>query len=181
MANTNILKAGALLFTGLSVCVLQMVWIPASEAVTFNIKNNAKAQISIRVGAGGKNVSTVDFTVPVTELGNGTPLTSPIPIKIRLAVRGTAGNPVTGILSANSFTHPLTNSNGNTLPFSDISWVASNGNIPPGSFNQDTTQILATFQSPDRIDDILIFSYANTLSTAAGTYNGRVVYTWAAP
>jgi len=181
MSNTNILKAGALLFTGLSVCVLQMVWVPASEAVTFNIRNNAKSQITIRVGAGGKNVSTVEFTVPVTELGNGTPLTSSTPIEIRLAIRGTAGNPVTGILSADSFTHPLTNSNGNTLPFSDISWVASNGNIPSGAFNEDTKQILATFQGPGHVIDNLIFSYANTRGTAAGTYNGSVVYTWAAP
>lgn len=181
MSNTNILKAGALLLTGLSVCVLQMVWVTASEAVTFNIRNSAKSQISIRVGAGGKRVSTVEFTVPVTDLGNGTPLTSSTPIEIRLAVRGSAGNPVTGILSADSFTHPLTNSNGDTLPFSDISWVASNGNIPDGAFNQDTKQILVTFQSPERIVDILTFSYANTLGTAAGTYNGSVVYTWAAP
>ena len=181
MPNRNILKTGVLLLTGLCVCIPQMVWVPDSEAMTFNIRNRAKSHISIRVGAGGNKVSIVEFTVPVTALGNGSPITSSQPIEIRLVIRGRAGSPVTGILSADSFSNPLTNSSGNTLPFSDISWIASDGDIPSGTFNEDTNQILATFQSSNLIFDNHTFSYANTRDVAAGTYNGRIVYTWAAP
>ena len=181
MPNHKSLKAGVLLLTGLCVCVPQIVWVPDSEAMTFNIGNGARPRISIRVGGGGKNVSTVEFTVPVTALGNGSPLTGSPSIKIKLVIRGPAGNPVTGILSADSFSNPLTNSNGNTIPFSDISWVASKGNIPSGAFSEDTKQILATFQSSKLVFDSHTFSYANTRGAAAGTYNGTIVYTWAAP
>lgn len=181
MPNHNILKTGVRLLTGLCVCIPQMLWVPDSEAMTFNIGNGARSHISIRVGAGGNKVSIVEFTVPVTALGNGSPITSSQPIEIQLVIRGRAGSPVTGILSADSFSNPLTNSSGNTLPFSDISWVASNDDIPSGTFNESTKQILATFQSQDRIIEYHTFSYANTRSAAAGSYNGTIVYTWAAP
>jgi hypothetical protein len=147
--------------------------------MTFNIGNGARPRISILVGGG--NIRTVEFTVPAAALGNGIPITSSPSIPILLVIRGPAGNPVTGILSADSFSHPLTNSNGNTLPFSDISWVASDGSIPSGAFSEDTKQILATFQSSKLIFDSHTFSYANTRGAAAGTYNGTIVYTWAAP
>jgi hypothetical protein len=179
MSNRKRLKAGVLLFTALLVCVPQIVWVPGSAAITINIKARAKSRISIKVGGG--NISTVEFTVPVTTLGNGLPITGSPSIQIRLVIRGPAGTPITGTLSADSISHPLTNSNGNTLPFSDISWVASDGDIPTGAFNEDANQILATFQSSNRIIDYLTFSYANTRDAAAGTYNGRIVYTWSAP
>ena len=179
MSNRKSLKAGVLLLSGLFVSVPQVVWVPGSEAITINIRDRARPRLSIRVGGG--NVSTVEFTVPATALGNNTPITGSPPIQIRLVIRGPAGNPITGTLSADSFSNPLTNSSGNMIPFSDISWVASNGDIPPGAFNEDTKQILATFQSSQLIFDSHTFSYANTRDVAAGTYNGRIVYTWSAP
>jgi len=179
MSNRKRLKAGVLLLTGLFVSVPQMVWVPDSAAITIDIKDRARTRMSIRVGGG--NVSTVEFTVPATALGNDIPIIGSPSIQIRLVIRGPAGNPVTGILSADSSSNPLTNSSSDTIPFSDISWIASDGDIPPGTFNEDVNQILATFQSSKRIIDTHTFSYANTPDVAAGTYNGTIVYTWAAP
>lgn len=175
------LQAGVLLLAGLIVCIAQFVWVPAAEAIVINLPNRATPRISIRVGAGGNRISTVEFTVPATDIGSDNPVTGIPSIRIRLVIRGPAASPVTGILSADSYSNPLTSNRGNTIPFSDISWTSSNGDIPSGTFTESTSQILATFQSSRQIIDTHTFTYANTGAVAEGVYAGRVVYTWAAP
>jgi hypothetical protein len=80
----------------------------------------------------------------------------------------------------------LTNSAGDTIPFSQISWTVSapgSGNpnvIPAGTFN-GATQTLASIPANTYIENCHTFSYANSAIRAAGTYNGRVTYTLTSP
>ena len=151
-----------------------------AEAITFNLRNDATPRLSIRVGA-SNNISEVSFAVPAARLGNGTPVAGSPGIRIELRIQASGANPLTGYLSADSLSNPLTNENGNTIPFSEISWTAQDGDIPSGSFNATTSQPLVSFPSSGRIRDRHTFSYANTVDVEAGTYSGRIVYTWAIP
>lgn len=76
----------------------------------------------------------------------------------------------------------LTNANGDTIPFSEISWtVAAPGSSQPnviaaGTFNGGTTT-LATVSANRYIENCHTFTFANTAVRAAGTYTGQVTYT----
>ena len=76
----------------------------------------------------------------------------------------------------------LTNTNGDTIPFSEISWtVAAPGSSQPsvisaGTFNGSTIT-LATVSANTYIENCHTFSFANTTVRAAGTYTGQVTYT----
>jgi hypothetical protein len=150
------------------------------EAMVFNIRNGAPPEISIRVGSGGSNVNRVDFLVPSADIGTGTPVDGNRNINIRLVIRATAANPLTGFLTVDSST-PLDNSSGATIGMSEISWTARNGDIPSGNYAETSNQQLASFTSSVRVSDRHTFSYANRTIYDAGTYNGQVTYTWSAP
>lgn len=151
-----------------------------AEAIVFNIKNSATPLISIQVGAGGRSISRVSFNVSSTEIGNGTPVVGSTGINIRLVIRATAANPLTGYLTVDSST-PLDNGSGKTIQVSEISWTARDGDIPSGSYAAISNQQLASFTSSVRVSDRHTFSYANRRIYDAGTYNGQVTYTWSAP
>jgi len=80
----------------------------------------------------------------------------------------------------------LTNANGDTIPFSQISWTSSgNGDtggqpFPAGAFTGGT-QTLASFPVNTWRESCHTFSYGNDAVVAAGTYSGRVTYTLTAP
>jgi hypothetical protein len=168
--------AAAGFLTGLLLCSA------AAEAIVFNLANRATPRITIRVGGSGGNISEVEFNVPATRIGNGTAVTGSPAISIQLVVRASGASPLTATLSADSLSYPLTNSGGSSsIPFSDISWTAQDGDIPAGTFTGVTDQVIVTFPSSRRIGDWHTFSYANTRDVEAGDYLGRVVYTWAIP
>lgn len=152
------------------------------DAITFNLKNKAPPKIRIYVGKGG-NVSEVAFSVTASQLGTGTVITGSPPVEITLEIQATAANPLTGFLTVNSLSHPLTidSGSGNTIPFSEISWTASEGVIPSGVFNETLAQPVISFPSSQGIEDVHTFHYENTRAIEAGTYEGRVIYTWSAP
>lgn len=150
------------------------------EAAVFNIGNQAVPEISIRVGNPGATINRVDFDVSNSEVGDGTPVAGSQQITIRLVIRAPASSPLTGFLTVDSST-PLVNSSGATIPVSEISWTARDGDIPSGSFGGSTNQLLASFTSSTRVVDRHSFSYANRNIHDAGTYNGQVTYTWSAP
>lgn len=168
---------------GTCLLVSLVLWSAAAEAIVFNIANRATPRISIRVGGGGNNISEVEFTVPATQIGNGTAVAGSPTIRIELVVRSSGANTLTATLSADSLSHPLTSGSGSgsTIPFSDISWSSRDGDIPAGSFAAVTDQVMVSFPSSRRIRDRHIFSYANTRAAEAGEYEGRVIYTWAIP
>lgn len=81
----------------------------------------------------------------------------------------------------------LANGNGDTIPFSQISWTSSgNGDtgaqpILAGAFAGGTTQTLASFPVNTWRESCHKFAYGNDKVVAAGTFTGRVTYTLSAP
>jgi len=154
-------------------------WSLQAQAIVFNLPDRSVPRLRLFVGQSGPTINEVVFTVPIAELGNGTPITSSPSIRFRMVIRATAANPLVGTLSVNSSTS-LSNGS-STLSFRDISWTSRDGDIPDGSFDGMPDQTLVSYPSSVRVDDMLTFSYANTSILEAGTYTGRVVYTLAFP
>ena len=151
-----------------------------AEAVVFNISNRAVPRLSIRVGSGGSTINRVNFNVSSAAIGDGTPVAGSHQIDFRLVIRAPASSPLTAYLTVDSST-PLANGSGATIPVSEISWTARDGDIPSGSYAGTSNQLLGSFTSSVRVDDRHTFSYNNQNIYDAGTYNGQVTYTWAAP
>ena len=168
-----------LLFALLAGVIGDAVNNPA-EAVVFNISNRAVPLISIQVGSSGSTINQVNFDVSSTAIGNGTPVAGSRRINFRLVVRAPASNPLTAFLTVDSST-PLDNGSGATIPVSEISWTARDGEIPSGSYAGTINQLLASFTSSVRVTERHSFSYLNQNIYDAGTYNGQVTYTWSAP
>ena len=166
------------MLTGLSL------WSAVADARIQIFLNDTTAppEISIRVG-NPNNVSTVSFNVLANQVGNNTPVEgTPRRIRIEVEIRSTAANQITGTLTVDSLSNPLKNTNSSsTIPFSEISWESNNTHIPSGIFQETTNQFITTYQSSRRIRARHTFSYANSMVIEAGTYEGGVQYTWAAP
>ena len=81
----------------------------------------------------------------------------------------------------------LTTTGGATIPISQISWTMSgNGDTAPhpianGSFTGGTQTLATDFLRNTWRETCQTFFYANSAIRAAGTYNGRVVYTLTSP
>ncbi len=150
-------------------------------------------------------INLVQVTVPVAQLGNGTDLamtsnstqstslygdansTCPTPasqVMVGAGYRRNNGS-ANATLSVSSPAN-LTNANGDTIPFTEISWtVSAPGSgvpnvIPAGTFNGGM-QTLATVPGNTYVENCHTFSYGNNAVRAAGTYDGRVTYTLSAP
>ena len=164
--------------------VSTVLWSATVDAVIFNLKNKAKPRISIQVGDKGKKITAVTFTVLANQIGNSTPITASGSVEIQIEIVASAATPLTGLLTVDSLSYPLENTEpGSTssIPFSEISWTAQDGNIPSGRFQNEMNQDIASFQSSQGYQDFHTFSYANTLLIESGTYEGHVIYTWAVP
>lgn len=150
-------------------------------------------------------VNTVEVSVPFAQLGNGTALqmssdssqsvsrlgdgnvTCPTPasqVMVGAGFRRNSGNAsatLTVVSPAN-----LINASGDTIPIDQISWTVSAPGSPVpnviagGTFNGGSL-LLATVPGNTYYENCHTFSYANSAVRAAGTYNGRVTYTLAAP
>ena len=167
-----------------SLLVVCALWCATADAVIFNLNNRANPRINIRVGAAGSNISEVTFTVPAGQIGDKNPITASGSVRIQVQIRASAANPLTGFLTVDSLSNPLENNDpGSTssIPFSEISWTAQDGDIPSGKFQDEIDQDIVSFQSSQRYRDFHTFSYANTLEIESGTYEGHVIYTWAVP
>ncbi|MDP3253943.1 MAG: hypothetical protein Q8M77_18725 [Hydrogenophaga sp.] len=150
-------------------------------------------------------INLVQVTVPVAQVGNGTPQTMTTNSTQSISLYGDGNNtcptPASAIMvgagyrrnsGATSATLSvssvggLTNANGDNIAFSEISWTVSapgSGQpniIPAGTFN-GAMQTLATVPGNTYIENCHAFSYANSAVRAAGTYNGRVTYTLSSP
>jgi hypothetical protein len=166
------------------VLMIFLLWPARTEAISFNLNNRAAPRVRIQVGAMGNKVSEVAFSVPASQLGNGTLITGSETISIVLEVRASAATPLTAFLTVDSLSHPLTIDDPgsiSSIPFSQISWTAQDGDIPAGHFEDTINQPIVDFPSSQGYSDVLTFQYANTLDLEAGTYSGRVIYTWAVP
>ncbi len=153
---------------------------PLAEAAITFVGFAAPPDIAVRVGA-PSGVSTVDFAVPAAGVGSGPPVT------------GTPGVFI-GALARHPFTFPfpvftlsvdssvaMTNGTEN-INFNQISWTATEGDIPSGTFSGASAQvILGPLLAAFIVTDTHTFEYANSTVMAAGTYTGRVTYTAAIP
>jgi hypothetical protein len=163
----------------LATAVLHDSYTNTAGAAVFTLRDVTVPTLSIQVGA--KNaVSLVSFNVQGADVGNGIPVDGNRNIDFTLVLRATAANPLTGFLTVDSST-PLDNGSGSTMPTSEISWVSRDEDIPSGSYAGTTNQPLASFLSSVRVKDRHTFQYRNTNVFDAGTYNGQITYTWAAP
>ena len=169
------------MLTGLSL------WSAVADArIKILANNTAPPEISIRVGSPGEgNVDTVSFNVPADQVGNSTPIAAvggSGRIRIVLEIRSTAANPLTGVLTVDSLSEPLKNTNSSSIiPFSEISWESNNTDIPSGVFQETVDQFIISYPSSRRIRARHTFSYANSMVIEAGKYEGSVQYTWAVP
>jgi hypothetical protein len=158
-------------------------------------------------GTPGNNttVNTVSVSVASTAVGNGTAQTmttnstqsdsfydgyafcnAPAQLYIggfyRTTATGTGSINVTATVPA-----ALTDTAGDTLPFSKISWTSTgNGDtgtepFPAATFSAGAVQTVGAIAQNQWAESCWTFSYANNTVPAAGTYTGTVVYTAAAP
>ena len=151
-------------------------------------------------------VNQVSVTVPAASVGNGTAqamttnstqsnsfwdnfafCNTPTQLYIggfyRTATNGNGTISVTATVPAS-----LSNGNGGTIPFSQISWTSSgngDGNaaqpFPAGIFTAGGTQAVGTISQNQWAESCWTFSYQNSVTPAAGTFTGRVTYTLTAP
>ncbi|MFC3717258.1 hypothetical protein ACFONC_13990 [Luteimonas soli] len=155
-------------------------------------------------GNGGP-LNRVSVTVPAAMLGNGSNLamtsnaTEPrsfydsfvfcnVPQQVYVGGFNRGGLLTGGdtVLTVTAPTH-LVSANGDTIPFSQISWTSSgNGDaagsqpFPAGTFSGGT-QSLGSFPKNTWRESCHTFSYGNDAIVPAGTYNGRVTYTLTVP
>ncbi len=138
------------------------------------------AQIGVRVGQPA-GVSTVDVNVPVTNVGDGTPIGGTPAMFVGAYARQPFSIPFKVFTLTVDSSTPL-NNGFETIPFTEISWVAAAGDIPSGTFAGTPAQvILGPIVAAFVVIDTHTFSYANTNLIASGTYAGTVTYTAAVP
>ena len=143
----------------------------------------APAEIRLRVGA-ATGVTTVTHDVPVARVGDGTPIAgTPNSVLIEASARRTSFFEAifTNFIISVDSSIPLS-SGSNTIPFTDISWTAQDGDIPSGSFTGSPAQvILGPTRTLWQVRDWHTFYYNNIRVVPSGTYTGRVTYTAAIP
>lgn len=154
-------------------------------------------------GNSSQIINTVSVSVPASVLGNGIrqEMTSDSTQSVSLydIQRIACGTPSRQVLigagyrtdrtnnvATLSVLSPtsLTNTTGDTIPFTEISWVAGPASttldIPSGTFTGGT-QTLRTLQANTYLENCHTFTYNNSAVRAAGTYRGQVTYTLSAP
>lgn len=179
---------------------------PGSRAVYLRVGDGGFTQRSYSDGGsplsgttGARNL--IAGTVPAAAVGSGTaqPLTGTSRLTSdwdRFAFCNSGQTYVGGFFRGNNnagtatltaeVTAPLSNG-AESIPFSKIRWTAS-GNldgtaaqpIPSNNFG-DVSKVLASFPVNTWRESCHSFSYANDVVVAAGTYQGTVTYTLAAP
>jgi hypothetical protein len=132
--------------------------------------------VYIRVGPTGP-VQTVNFTVAAGQAGNGTAVVGTPTVEVRVIGRRTFFGGSNYVVTLDS-SSPLVNGSGNTLPFSNFSWTALEGEFAAGTFTNSAAQAFFQYNGPFMgFQDTLTFRYANTSVYPAGTYTGQVSFT----
>ena len=143
---------------GAVLALLLLLHGPA-QAVTIVIASFPPPIILVAVGSFGGTIDRVRFNVPAANVGDGTPITGTPDIRVLVASRAAPANTRLSTLTANSSV-PLTNGTTN-IPFTEISWLASDTDIPANTFN-GATQTLMTFLNSRIIFTTHRFRYANS-------------------
>ena len=186
-----------------TICFTILLGLLSFQAQSLRLQVNTNQPfVYIQVGHGA--VSSNGMFGPPTGLVDE--VSFPFPIGV-IPGDGTAiiGTPVIPIMvlglsrkNRSSFTVtmnssvPLMNANGDTIPFTDFSWMTQDGDIPAGTFSGGAQQTLMSFKGNKvkggkgkkgnrpinaGVVDYLTFSYSNINPYPAGIYKGQVVYT----
>jgi len=130
--------------------------MPTVDAIIFDYTTNAD-----QVGLTGSPAGAI-YDTNGGFLGNGA-----VPVRV-------FGNNGQVTITA---TNPTTLNNGSdTIPFSDMSVVSDNPNLPAPGFSGGTSQPVLAGRVTNHTAN-WTYSYANSTAPAAGTYTGRVTYT----
>jgi hypothetical protein len=186
------------------------VWLGTSvaHAWVLNVTPGARA-VYLAVGnatanADNATINLVSVNVPAAAVGTGgaqvmssnsTQANSPFdnfavctPASGQVYIGGFFRLPTTNTTSAVlSVTTPASLTSGtDVIAFNQISWTSTalgnaTADIPAGTFLSGGTLFLRNFAANTYVENCHTFSYANTQPVAAGTYNGRAVYTLTAP
>ena len=166
--------------------IIVSIWLLFSSFALAEIvflKKGAPSEVRVTVGA-DTGVTTINYEVPAVVSGDGTPISgTPAGVRIQVSARRATAremNQVYYILTADS-SIPLTNGV-STIPFTEISWTAQDGDIPDGRFDGTSSQIiLGLTRARWQVSDFHTFTYDNTLALPAGVYTGTVTYTISIP
>jgi hypothetical protein len=160
---------------------------PISASAKVNFQITIPRFVFLQVGTGTllANLGTVDnivFAPAVAVVGDSTP------------VAGTGGNLTGGAVSVRVIgnagsmtlaavgTPNLTSSGGDTIPWTQITVVAAGGAPAHPTVGSGSVALPATggvVNTP--LAGQWTYSYANSITPAAGTYNGQITYTASAP
>jgi len=154
-------------------------YVAPSQSAKFKISNKPAPGVMLSIGPGGARIGEVAFRIKSRDLGNGVALRGKPDMKITVANRATPSNSRVAVLSVDS-SIPLRNGS-HTAPFTSISWVARDNNIPSGRYDGSSNQFLFSFANSQQVDDKHRFFYDNTGILEVGTYTGRVTYTLTMP
>ena len=165
-------------FNTLVVLSVLLMCAAPSQAITLVIGDFPVPILIVAVGTFGGTVDQVGFSVPSANVGDSTPIVGTPDIRVLVGSRASPANSRIANLTADSST-PLSNGT-STIPFTEISWLASDTDIPASSFN-GATQSLMSFLNSRIIFTTHRFFYANTQVLEAGAYNGQVTYTLTMP
>jgi hypothetical protein len=149
------------------------------QAAKFKINNKPPPGVMLSIGPGGAKIGEVAFKIKAVDLGNGVALRGKPDMKITVANRAAPSNSRVAVLTVDS---SIALRNGShTAPFTSISWIAKDGNIPSGRYDGSASQFLFSFANSQEVKDKHRFYYDNTGILEVGTYTGRVTYTLTMP
>ncbi|HXN16277.1 MAG TPA: hypothetical protein VN878_07855 [Usitatibacter sp.] len=143
------------------------------------VLNPPPSEVRLRVGAAAA-VTTVAFNITAANAGNGIAIAgAPANIVITAEAREAGCAAKSATLSV---TTPANLASGpNTIPFSTISWISSDADIPSGTYLSPGTFTLATFSNCRRVTNTRTFNFSNLQVFPSGAYSGTATYTLSMP
>lgn len=194
-----------------SACAWSLTVVAGTRRLFLHVGNGAVSSTGgsgLFNGTAGTSgpVNLVQVTVPVAQVGDGSDQAMTSNSTQATSLYGDANNtcptPSSQVMVGAGYRRPLlsatsatlsvssptslTSAGGDTIPFTEISWTVSAAGssapnvIPAGTFNGGV-QTLATVPGNTYFENCHSFIYGNNAVRAAGTYDGRVTYTLAAP
>jgi hypothetical protein len=138
------------------------------------------------VGNGTAQTMTTNSTAAQSYWDGFTFCTVPAQLYIGGFFRTTGATTAAAVVTA-TVPAALTDTTGDSIPFSQINWTSSGIQDPPtepfpaGTFVSGGVQTVGSMASNTWNESCWTFSYLNTKVAAAGTYTGAVLYTMTAP
>lgn len=141
--------------------------------------------IFLQVGTGtllaaNATIDTIAFTPAVAVVGNGTPVAATLASgnlgsgSVTVRIIGNAGNVTLGATGPANLV-----SGSDTIPWTQISTAITGGATHPTINGANATFTAAS--GVVNINGTWVYSYLNTITPAAGTYTGQVLYTATTP